>query len=60
METQLTNHFEAKNSDVLSTEREGMDRDSLLKMYSMTVKIRRVEERILDIFAQGKEGAGVG
>ncbi len=31
-----------------------MTQDSLLKMYFMMVKIRRVEERILDIFAQGK------
>jgi len=31
-----------------------MNRDSLLNMYFMMVKIRRVEERILGIFAQGK------
>jgi pyruvate dehydrogenase E1 component alpha subunit len=50
----LINNFEEKKSNVHSTEGEGMNRDSLLKMYFLMVKIRRVEERILDIFAQGK------
>jgi pyruvate dehydrogenase E1 component alpha subunit len=31
-----------------------MNKDLLLKMYYLMVKIRRVEERLLDLFAQGK------
>src|SRR4030065_2390085 len=31
-----------------------MKRDDLLKMFCLMVKIRRVEKRLLDIFAQGK------
>jgi len=31
-----------------------MKKDDLLRMYSLMLKIRRVEERLLEIFAQGK------
>ncbi len=31
-----------------------IEKDALLKMFYLMVKIRRVEERLLDIFAQGK------
>ena len=31
-----------------------LDKDTLLNMFYQMVKIRRVEERVLDIFAQGK------
>src|SRR3989304_62943 len=39
---------------VHSRKGEEMDKAALLQMYSMMVKIRRVEERLLDLFAQGK------
>src|SRR4030043_1464038 len=31
-----------------------IEKDALLKMFYLMVKIRRVEERLLDVFAQGK------
>ena len=31
-----------------------VNKDELARMFSLMVKIRRVEERIIDVFAQGK------